>query len=91
MKSRFQKWIDSIIAFAILAFATLTIFQYSFMVGLFFSAICVFYGIFVLLRTPGGRFHLFRYRTSAISTVLPNILKSIDAEHCSWKRPNCFH
>lgn len=79
MKSKMQKWLDSIIAFVILVFATLAIFRFSFMLGLFFSVICVLYGIFVILRTPGGRFHMFRYRTGVISTVLPNILKSIDA------------
>lgn len=78
MKSKLQKWLDYVLAFLILVFATITIFQFSIMIGLFFSVICVFYGIFVFLRTPGGRIHFFRYRTGEISTVMPNILKAID-------------
>ena len=79
MKNKLQKWLDSLIALAIISLATFFLFQYSIPIGLFFLAIAIVYALFVIVRTPGGRLHMFIYRSKAISSMLPNVLKIVDA------------
>lgn len=79
MKNGVKNFLDVIVAFLVLICATVLIFQYTFLGGLALTTLTVLYVIFVLARMSGGRIHLFRYRSNAISTVLPNLIKSIDA------------
>ncbi|MBQ3002193.1 MAG: DHH family phosphoesterase [Clostridia bacterium] len=79
MKNGMQKLIDGIIAFLLLACASVLLYRYTVIGGLFLTLLSVLYLIFVLARTSGGRLHFFRYRSGVISTVLPNLIKSIDA------------
>ena len=79
MKNGLQKFIDGILAFLLLAGASIVLYRYNVIGGLVLTLLTVLYLLFVLARSSGGRFHFFRYRTGVISTVLPNLVKSVDA------------
>ncbi len=79
MKNGMQKIVDGIIAFLMLSCASVVLYRYTVIGGLILTSLSILYLLFVLARASGGRIHFFRYRTGVISTVLPNLIKSIDA------------
>ncbi len=79
MKYKMQRLMDGLVAFLLLAAASLFLYHFSVLAGLFFTTLTVLYVIFLFARGSGGRLHLFRYFTGDISSVLANILKAVNA------------
>ena len=78
MKDANQRLIDGLTAILIMAVATAVLFYFSVPAGIIFAALTVIYAALLYARTHGARLHLFSYKTKEISSVIPNLLKSLD-------------
>lgn len=79
MKNGMQRLFDGLLALVLLLAATVMLYRVSFTVGLVFTAFTVLYALFLIASGSNLHLHLFRYFTANISSVLPNILKTVDA------------
>ncbi|MBP5231469.1 MAG: DHH family phosphoesterase [Clostridia bacterium] len=70
--------VDGLIAIAVLVIAVCVFFYFSIPVGILFAMLTIIYAALLYARTKGAHLHFFSYKTKEISSMIPNLLKSLD-------------
>ena len=78
MRDANQRLVDGLIAILLMVIAVIVMFYLSIPAGIVFSVLTVIYAALLYARTKGAHLHLFSYKTKEISTMIPNLLKSLD-------------
>ena len=78
MRDANQRLIDGLIAVVLLVVSVIVIFYFSIPLGILFAALTIIYIALLIARTKGAHLHLFRYHTKEASTMIPNLMKSLD-------------